>query len=456
MDILTLLSPEQKAVLQAVVVDGEFRTENGGGKIRIKKLHEHGLVRRHETDLGLCFPTDAGRAAAAALGLAEPSAATTVPVLQPARASVPEMVSMLQTAARLFDEGDVARAHVIADGVYDLSQAEARFAAKYAASKMLVPKFRQLQGDALLMETRCKIELAKAYDKAQETGQAAKKGRPKNVPGENIFTAAEAGLSRKEIHEARKLAAAEEKTPGIAERAIAARVSAGLAPTRANLKHAIGTKTATKEDRGNNLYETAPEGTWTILALEQFSQTVNEPFCGRGAIVRVLEAAGYDVVLSDLVDYETTTKDGECQAVIDFRETRPEPDGPSFDIVSNPPYGDEMNSCIAHALRVHRPRKMALLLNLNVLAGFEDPDRNFYMEECPPARIYVMKHRLPMMHRDGWEGPKASSQMNTMWCVWELQEDGTYGSQTVIHRVDWEDDEFARFRAAHEAESEAA
>ncbi|KQY27279.1 hypothetical protein ASD31_03170 [Rhizobium sp. Root482] len=358
------------------------------------------------------------------------------------------MVSMLQTAAALFDEGDVARAHVIADGVYDLSQAEARFAAKYEASKHLVPKFRQLQGDALLMETRCKIELARAYDRAQETGTAAKKGRPKNVADEDIFKQAEAGLTRQEIHEARKLAAAEEKTPGIAERAIAARVAAGLAPTRANLKHAIGTKTATKEERGNNLYETPEEGTWTILALEQFSAVVSEPFCGRGAIVRVLEAVGYEVVPSDLVDYGTVTKDGECQGVADFLETT---EGTGFDIVSNPPYGEHMNAAIAHALRVHKPRKMALLLNLNVLAGFEDADREFYMEECRPARIYVMKHRLPMMHRDGWDGNKASSQMNTMWCLWELQDDGSYGDTTVVHRVDWESDEIARFRDAHEA-----
>lgn len=452
MDVKSILSAEQKAILKATVTGGEFRAANGNDRNKIAKLHGHGLVRRHETDTSLCFATEAGVAAAVALGISEPAGNAAPVVIEPVRASVPQMVSMLQMASRLFDEGDVARAHVIADGVYDLSQAEARFAAKYEASKMLVPKFRQLQGDALLMETRCKIELARAYDKAQETGAAAKKGRPKNVGSDDIFKQAEAGLTRQEIHDARKLAAAEEKTPGIAERAIAARIAQGLAPTRANLKHAIGTKSASKEDRGDNLYETPPEGAWTILSLEQFSPTVDEPFCGRGAIVRVLEASGYEVVLSDLIDYGTVTKDGECQGVVDYLETS----GPSFDIVSNPPYGEKMNAAIAHALRVRRPRKMALLLNLNVQAGCEDPDRNFYMEECPPARIYVNKRRLPMMHRDGWEGNKASSQMNTMWCVWELQDDGTYGSQTVVYRVDYDSDEVERYRAAHEAEGEAA
>ncbi len=339
MDMTSMLSPEQKDILRAVAA-GEYRAPDGGAKRRIQRLHQHGLVRRHDTDMMLCFPTDAGMTLARDLGLLDPVApepalpAATLAVEfglveAPKPAKVPEIVTMLETAARLFDEGDIQRARVIADGAYDLSQAEARFAQKYAATRELVPKFRQLQGDALLMETRCKIQLAKAYDAAQEAGQAAKKGRPKNVATDDIFKQAEAGLTRQEIYDARKLAAAEEKMPGIAERAIAARVAAGLAPTRANLKNAIGTKTATKEERGNNLYETAEEATRAILALEDFTPTVNEPFCGRGAICRMLEAAGYEVVLSDLVDYGTATKDGEVQEVVDFLETT----GPAFDIV---------------------------------------------------------------------------------------------------------------------------
>jgi hypothetical protein len=42
-----------------------------------------------------------------------------------------------------------------------------------------------------------------------------------------------------------------------------------------------------------------------------------------------------------------------------------------------------------------------------------------------------------MMHRDGWDGPKAQSRMNTAWFVWERNELGDYGDQTVIRRVDW-------------------
>lgn len=204
-----------------------------------------------------------------------------------------------------------------------------------------------------------------------------------------------------------------------------------------NLRAAIGTDSATKEERGNNLYETPDEAVHTILCLEDFAPRVYEPACGRGAIVRVLERSGYHVALSDLVDYGTANADGEAQGVVDFMSTE-QADG-EYDIVTNPPYGDVLNAFVAHALRVHKPRKMALLLNLNFLAGFDDPDRNFVMEECPPARIYVFKRRLPMMHRDGWDGPEAASRMNTAWFVWERQPDGSYGQQTIISRVDWKD-----------------
>jgi hypothetical protein len=54
-----------------------------------------------------------------------------------------------------------------------------------------------------------------------------------------------------------------------------------------------------------------------------------------------------------------------------------------------------------------------------------------------------------MMHRDGWDGEKASSRMNTAWFVWELQEGGTYGDCTITRRVDWKD--YVPAAAQHEA-----
>lgn len=354
------------------------------------------------------------------------------------------LVATVERAKALLDEGDVIAAKVLAARAYDDAKSAVALAERFKAGNALVEKARRLQGDALLIETRAKIRLADEWDAAKDAGLVGA-GRPKNVPDGNGFTAADAGLDRKEIHEARKLRDAEAKEPGIVERAIAARLSSGLNPSRANLRVAVGTASATAEERGRNFYETPIEATHALLVLERFEDDIWEPACGKGAISRVLEAAGYDVHLSDIEDRSTIGQHGVIQSVIDFMQTKrtAADDGViqmGFegrpDIVTNPPYGADLNAFVAHALREHRPRKMAMLLNLNFVCGFDDPDRNFVMDEMRPARIHVFTRRLPMMHRDGWTGPEASSRMNTAWFVWEQPHERS-GRETVINRVDW-------------------
>jgi hypothetical protein len=358
------------------------------------------------------------------------------------------LVATVERAKALLDEGDVIAAKVLAAHAYDDAKSAVALAERFKAGNALVDKARRLQGDALLIETRAKIRLADEWDAATAAGLISKGGRPteKPVDGKNGFSAAEAGLDRKEIHEARKLRNAEAKEPGIVERAIAARLSSGLNPSRANLRAAVGTASATAEERGKNFYETPIEATHALLVLERFEDEIWEPACGKGAISRVLEAAGYDVHLSDIEDRGTVDKYGLIQSVVDFMQTkrtaldngvtdmdfegRP-------DIVTNPPYGADLNAFVAHALREHRPRKMAMLLNLNFVCGFDDPDRNFVMDEMRPARIHVFTRRLPMMHRDGWTGPEASSRMNTAWFVWEQPHERS-DRPTVINRFDWQ------------------
>lgn len=351
-----------------------------------------------------------------------------------------DIAAVVVRARALLDDGDEMAARLLAAGAYDQAKAAANYAQRFGAAERLVGKARRLQGEALLIEAQAKVRLADEYDAAQAAGEVRKPGqRGKAVADDDRIspaTVAELGLSKQEIHAARKLRDAEREAPGIVERAIAARLEAGLEPSRASLKANIGTKSATKEERGHNLYETPPEAMFTLLALERFHAVpgILEPACGKGAILRPLEDAGYDVAIADLVDYGTVTRHGECQAVCDFLETT---ESTGRDIVGNPPYGDVLNRFIAHALRVHRPRKMALLLNLNFLCGFDDPERCYAMDENPPARVHVFSRRLPMMHRDGWDGPHASSSMNTAWFVWELDRDDRYTGPAQLSRVDW-------------------
>ncbi|MBA8798285.1 hypothetical protein FHW77_001991 [Agrobacterium sp. RC10-4-1] len=447
--------PSAVVIISAAVRDGVVTVESQQQGVAANKSVSNGYLTRDKKDGKTYYPTDRAREMLAMLeGIAEPgdmpereTEAAVVPVVDASG-----LVATVERARALLDEGDVMNARIVASVAYNQAKTAAQFAEQIGATEKLVAKARRMQADALLIESRAKIIIADQWDEAQASGEALR-GRPKSISDGNTFSQSETGLTGKEIHEARKLAAAERREPGIVERAIQARLSAGLEPTKANLRAAVGTASATKEERGPNLYETPPEAMFTLLALEEFTACVLEPACGRGAISRMLEAFHYGVVLADINDYGTADSNGELQAVQDFLTSQP-PEAGSYDIVTNPPYGDILNAFVAYALRVYKPRKMALLLNLNFLCGFADDDRNFVMDDCPPARVYVFKRRLPMMHRDGWDGNKASSRMNTAWFVWERDEAGNYGSATVVRRVDWKD--FQPQEAAATAESEAA
>jgi hypothetical protein len=350
-----------------------------------------------------------------------------------------ELVAAIESARALLDAGDVQAALLISSGLYEKAKAAASYAQKVKASRELIDKARRMQAEALKIESMCYVAMADAIDEAQAKGHVARQGRAK-VRDVDVFTFEDVGVDKRRLHEARKLRNAVRAEPDFVERVVEARLESGLAPTRRSISHAIGTRSDSADKKGDQLYETPEEATRTLLALESFSATVKEPAVGRGAILRVLEAAGYEAVIADLRDRGTVTQHGELQAVGDFLKSEA-PVTEGVDIVTNPPYGNVANAFLAHALRVHKPAKLAALLNLNFMCGFDNPERRFVMDENPPSRVYVFTRRLPMMHRDGWEGPEAESQMNTAWFVWERNEDGSYGAgggrfETI--RIDWQ------------------
>ncbi|WP_137136579.1 hypothetical protein [Rhizobium sp. FKY42] len=340
-------------------------------------------------------------------------------------------------ARALLDAGDLQAAKQLADLVYSSIKPLSEAAARLNMAEALAACYR-IQGDALELVSRSEIRIADEWDRLAAEGKVAR-GRPKKSVGDdNALTALSIGLRRDQIHAARKLRDRETLEPGFIRRSIDNLIAQGLAPSKSGISHAIGTKSRSKEERGNNAYFTPIEGISTLLSLESFSGVVKEPACGKANISKPMEEAGYSVLISDLVGYGTTTLSGERQGVGDFLLSVAG-DSEGVDIVTNPPYGkDILNKFVAHALREHKPRKMALLLNANFMFGCEDPDRIFVMEECPPSRVYLNARRLPMMHREGWDGDEASSQMNTAWFIWERNEDGSYGDgYPRIIRVDW-------------------
>ncbi|WP_210265233.1 hypothetical protein [Ensifer canadensis] len=432
---LPKLGPRASKIMQEAMHAGQFRCEVTADIVSCRNLNSRQLLKRDEQDGMLWFPTERARKLAAS---APPVAIIAEPLALPAIVGEPssELVTSIETARALLSAGDVRAALLLSTGAYEQAKAAVNYAEKVKASRELIDKARLMQAEALKIESMCYVAMADTIDEAQAKGHVAKQGRVK-VRDADVFTLDDVGIDKRRLHEARKLRNVVREQPDFVDRVIAARLEAGLDPSRRSLSHAIGTRSAPAEEKGDQLYQTPIEAMRTLLALESFSATVKEPAVGKGAIMRPLEDAGYEVMISDLVDRGVSTRHGELQQVGDFLLSVA---GGSVgvDIVTNPPYAELANAFPAHALREHKPRKMALLLNWNFAAGFDDPNRIFVMDENPPSRVYLFTRRLPMMHRDGWDGPEASSQMNTAWFVWERNDDGSYGDGFPrLIRVDW-------------------
>lgn len=155
----------------------------------------------------------------------------------------------------------------------------------------------------------------------------------------------------------------------------------------------------------DDFYPTPPEPTRAILnaergRLSRFS-AIWEPACGDGAMVREMEADGFKVIRSDLVDRG-------CGAEIGSFYDYSTP--PSKAILTNPPF-NECNSgaWITHALDVLGVEYMALLLPFN-FPGAET--RAGLWAKNPPARVYLMRWRID------FTGGGAPPMLNA-WFVWD-------------------------------------
>jgi hypothetical protein len=171
--------------------------------------------------------------------------------------------------------------------------------------------------------------------------------------------------------------------------------------------------------RKDDLYETPPEAVRALLRVESLPESIWEPACGPGSIVGVLRAAGRRVYATDLVDYGCP----DSESGVDFLMERAAPDVGA--IVTNPPFklGAEF---VTHALTLC-PRVIMLLR----LAFLESRRRSDLIDGGSLARVHVFQSRLPMMHRHGWSGPRASSSIPFAWFVWDRAHHG----KTELDRI---------------------
>jgi hypothetical protein len=185
-----------------------------------------------------------------------------------------------------------------------------------------------------------------------------------------------------------------------------------------------GSARAPLRDRRNDLYETPECATLALMRAEKLPKRIWEPACGRGAIVSVLRAHSHEVIASDLVGYGDPT----CFYRRDFLLEQKLPKDCEC-ILTNPPFS-LAEEFVEHALKLRCP----LIIMLLRLAFLESERRSPILDTGTLARIHVFRRRLPMMHRDNWQGPKTSNAMAFAWFVWERDHNGP----PILHRISWD------------------
>lgn len=218
--------------------------------------------------------------------------------------------------------GEVLEARDLASVAYDAAKSAGRMARAKNAHDEIIGAVYRAQADAALIEARAKVRLADEYDAAQDRGEVAKLGTNQRsdegvTNGNTLPTAADIGLTRKEIHDARTLRDAEIADPGVIERAVTESVSAGKEPTKAVIKRAAlkatgkeetqpqSADTATLQAQVASLQEALNDAldTNSELAIEVEAKTINESDSRETEIAQLLRQI--EVLKSQNAQYMT-------------------------------------------------------------------------------------------------------------------------------------------------------
>jgi hypothetical protein len=179
---------------------------------------------------------------------------------------------------------------------------------------------------------------------------------------------------------------------------------------REKVKHLAHRRHRYAEDN-QDAYGTCPEAVICLLHLERqyLPHTLLDAGAGQGGISLLLQRAGHDVTTCDIKDYGLLG----CLIINYFKlEMPPEIEG----VVMNPPY-NKARQFLEKAL-ADRVRYIAMLVRTNFL--FEGDGRAELLDDLhPPTRIWTAAPRLPMMHRYGYTGKTAGSNVPHSWGIWD-------------------------------------
>lgn len=192
-------------------------------------------------------------------------------------------------------------------------------------------------------------------------------------------------------------------------------------------KYAQSHRVDHEEGEPDGFYPTFPAATAALLSVEEFHGAIWEPACGEGDISKVLEAAGYEVISSDLIDR------GYGETGVDFLRQWT---GRAPNVFSNPPFHLALQF-VKCALQLTAPdpganatHKVVMFLRLAFLEGIK---RKKFFENTPLKCIYVMSRRVPMDRAVLSEDGEAHGMLAFAWFVWEHG----YQGEPVIRFLDW-------------------
>ena len=163
-------------------------------------------------------------------------------------------------------------------------------------------------------------------------------------------------------------------------------------------------------------YPTPPEATRALLSVESFDGAIWKPACGEGHISKVLEAAGYSVVSTDLATRWNYGEGG--------RDFFRQPEALAKHIVTNPPYGRGLaDAFVGHALRLTKRTggTVAMLLAIQSLAH---PLRHAFWTANPPAVIYALDECQCWPYGDPAQATTAIGKQRYVWVLWKSGHQG--------------------------------
>jgi len=149
--------------------------------------------------------------------------------------------------------------------------------------------------------------------------------------------------------------------------------------------------------------------------------------------VKILRDNGRHCFASDLVDRGCPDSYVEDFLLpLGFARMKIEGEGGYDAIITNPPFS--LAAAFVDRALTYVP-DVYMLLRLNFLEGGQrDPVRDRILNPGGGLRkVYPFRERLPMMHREGWSGPEASSKVTHAWFCWRRG----FRGKAQMQRLSW-------------------